>query len=198
MFEWFEGEVQDLERRRASVPPHPVAFYGSSSIRLWETLADDFAPDLVANLGFGGSTLSACAYFFERLVPPLEPHSLIFYAGDNDIGDGQSPGAVLGAFDEMLWKVGRDLPGIPFGFLSIKPSVQRAHLMDRIRVVNDGARARLEGRPDCTYLDIFTPMLSDSGRPRPELFTEDGLHMNRDGYRIWWQVISAHRHQLGL
>jgi lysophospholipase L1-like esterase len=28
-------------------------------------------------------------------------------------------------------------------------------------------------------------MLQPNGRPRPELFTEDKLHMNSGGYQIW-------------
>jgi lysophospholipase L1-like esterase len=36
-----------------------------------------------------------------------------------------------------------------------------------------------------TYVDTATPMLGADGRPRPELFVEDGLHMNADGYRLW-------------
>ena len=66
----------------------PPVFYGSSSIRLWITLAEDFDPR-VLNLGFGGSTLEACDYFFSRLVMPVSPRSLLLYAGDNDLGDGR-------------------------------------------------------------------------------------------------------------
>jgi lysophospholipase L1-like esterase len=28
-------------------------------------------------------------------------------------------------------------------------------------------------------------MLGADARPRPELFVEDGLHMNSEGYRLW-------------
>src|ERR1700738_2088625 len=84
MVQWYESEVQELERAadgRVNGNRPPV-FYGSSSIRLWETLAEDFDPR-VLNLGFGGSTLEACDYFFARLVPPVHPRSLLIYAGDN-------------------------------------------------------------------------------------------------------------------
>ena len=198
MFEWYEGEVAALAQRTSAVPDQPVAFYGSSSIRLWDTLADDFAPTPVVNLGFGGSTLAACAYYFERLVLPVKPRSLIFYAGDNDLGDGQLPDAVLRSFDALWAKVQHELPGVPFGCISVKPSVQRWGIIDRIRAVNNGIRTRLADQPNALYLDVFTPMLSDSGKARPELFAADGLHLSRDGYRIWWQVISAHRPRLRL
>ena len=90
MFESYQGEVAALERRRRAEPPPPgvVAFYGSSSIRLWDSLAEDFFDVPVINLGFGGSTLAACVHYFDRLVVPCKPGALVFYAGENDIGDG--------------------------------------------------------------------------------------------------------------
>ena len=98
----YEAEVSELEssvvgRTNGSRPP---VFYGSSSIRMWETLSEDFDPR-VLRLGFGGSTLEACDYFFERLVPPVHPRSLLVYAGDNDLGDGRSVEQVLGSFRSL-------------------------------------------------------------------------------------------------
>jgi len=78
--QWYEPEVRALERNyegRGNGNPPPV-FYGSSSIRLWDTLAEDFDPRIL-NLGFGGATLEACDYFFSRLVPPVNPRSLLVY-----------------------------------------------------------------------------------------------------------------------
>ncbi len=37
----------------------------------------------------------ACDYFFDRLVVPVHPRSLLLYAGDNDLGDGRSVEEVL-------------------------------------------------------------------------------------------------------
>jgi hypothetical protein len=39
------------------------------------------------------------------------------------------------------------------------------------------------------YIDVFTPMLTKDGKPRPELFVEDRLHMNRQGYELWKSII---------
>jgi len=103
VFENYQGEVRELERRRQAHPPPPgvVAFYGSSSIRLWDSLEEDFFDVPVVNLGFGGSTLAACAYFFDRLVLPCKPRALVCYAGENDIGDGARPEAVVGSFHAL-------------------------------------------------------------------------------------------------
>jgi lysophospholipase L1-like esterase len=36
-----------------------------------------------------------------------------------------------------------------------------------------------------TFVDVAAGMLGEDGQPRPEIFKEDGLHMNRAGYVIW-------------
>src|ERR1700722_14882244 len=105
MMQWYEPEVQALEVARKTVNGNrPPVFYGSSSIRLWNTLAEDFDPP-VLNLGVGGSTLEACDHFFDRLVPPVHPRSLLLYAGDNDLGDGRSVEQVFGSFLSLVGKV---------------------------------------------------------------------------------------------
>lgn len=44
--------------------------------------------------------------------------------------------------------------------------------------------------PRVDYVDVYTPMLDASGKPRPELFREDMLHMTADGYAIWRKAVA--------
>jgi lysophospholipase L1-like esterase len=193
---WYESEVAALERAAAAVNGHcPPVFYGSSSIRLWDTLAEDFDP-AVLNLGFGGSTLEACDYFFARLVTPVHPRSLLLYAGDNDLGDGQSAEKVLGIFRDLATKIKETLGPIPFGFVSVKPSPARYSILDRIRRLNDLVRAEIEARPSGFYVDVYSAMLDESGKPRAEFFLADGLHLNRAGYRLWGRLLKPFRRRI--
>lgn len=51
---WYEEEVQELENKRLqSDIKSGMLFYGSSTIRLWETLDEDFSGYKPINLGFG-------------------------------------------------------------------------------------------------------------------------------------------------
>jgi lysophospholipase L1-like esterase len=195
--QWYEQEVQELEQAVASRVNgnRPPVFYGSSSIRLWATLAEDFDPR-VLNLGFGGSTLEACLYFFPRLVPPAHPRSLLLYAGDNDLGDGRSPDAVLADFCRFADQVLARLSAIPFGFVSVKLSPARYMIRDRIRRFNELVRAEIESRPSGYYVDVSSSMLDESGKPRAELFLLDGLHLSRQGYRLWGRLLERHRDQI--
>jgi lysophospholipase L1-like esterase len=192
--DWYEAEVAELERVPVNGTRPPV-FYGSSSIRLWETLGEDFDPRVV-KVGFGGSTLEACDYFFGRLIPPLKPRSLLLYAGDNDLGDGRSAEQVLGWFRSLAGKVRKTVGAIPFGFLSVKPSPARAAITDRIQRLNELVREEIELDPAAYYVDIFSAMLDRSGKPRSEYFLEDGLHLNREGYRLWSRSLEPYRNQI--
>lgn len=196
--EWYEAEVQAMERFRVSHPPpsHPVVFYGSSSLRLWDTLAEDLEEPSALNLAFGGSTLAACAYFFERLVQPVSPVSLVVYAGDNDLGDGCQAEQVLESFGQLAEKVRRAFGAIPFGFISIKPSLARVDILEEIRLTNEGVRRQLEDIPGAYMIDVFDAMLGPDDRPRAELFLDDGLHMSRAGYLLWIRLLESYRHRI--
>jgi lysophospholipase L1-like esterase len=195
--EWYEAEVATLIERLGAARPGsaPVVFYGSSSIRQWDDLAADLRDARAVNAGFGGSTLEACSYFFERIVPPLGPASLVVYAGDNDLGDGRSPDEVLASYQRLAAQVERRCPRVPFTFLSIKPSPARRDILDRIRRTNELIRGDLERRPHTLYVDVFDAMLR-AGEPRAELFLADGLHLSRAGYALWAQLLEPCRSRI--
>lgn len=189
--EWYEPEVQELEKLNTTAPPPPgaVLFYGSSSLRLWTTLSEDMAPWPVVNRAFGGSTLAACVHFFDRLVVPCAPGSMVLYAGDNDLGDGRSPDEIVRSLRAMLARIDAALGPIPVAYISIKPSLVRWNLRDRIQRVNSAARALMERRPSGYYVDVYTSMLGPDGRPRAELFDADGLHLSAKGYQVWTHIL---------
>jgi lysophospholipase L1-like esterase len=191
--EWYEEEVRALEARLRESPPAAglVVFYGSSSMRMWESLELDFPGLGLLNLAFGGSTLAACAHFFERLVLPVAPRSVVCYAGDNDLGDGRSPEEVVASFRSLLAQVDAHFPAIPFTMLAIKPSPARWHLADRIRYTNEAMRRELEGRAAMHFIDLFPAMLGSDGRPDRSLFLEDGLHVSPKGYLVWKRLLES-------
>ena len=78
----FESEVTALQARLllAPVATSPIVFYGSSSIRLWKSLQQDFSGYAVLNVGFGGSRLTDCVQYANRLVIPRKPAAIVIYA----------------------------------------------------------------------------------------------------------------------
>ena len=178
--------------------PHPaggVLFVGSSSIRLWSDLESQFHDlPVVIKRGFGGSQLSDCVKHLSRLVLRYRPRTVLVYAGDNDLATGSAPSEVLHRFTAFADGVHQALPDTEIFYISIQPSPARVALLPQIRATNALIRdyAEREGKVD--YIDVFTPMLDASGRPRPELFRADSLHLNTDGYALWKRVIAPHVH----
>ena len=188
--QWKEA-IQAFEQMDETNPPPEgaILFAGSSSIRLWTTLTEDFPDARVINRGFGGSQMSDLIHFADRIVTPYAPRLILVYEGDNDVAAGKTAEQVFADYQEFVSMVHNQLPDTRIAFIAIKPSLARRSLMDEMRKANGlieeyaGARDRLD------YIDIFTPMLGEDGEPLPDIFVDDGLHLNAAGYAIWAEAV---------
>lgn len=185
----FRGEIlRFAELDRETPPPKcPVLFVGSSSIRLWQTLAQDMAPLPVLNRGFGGSSIADVNRYFDRVVAPYRPRAIVFYAGENDLDSGRPPAEVAAEFRRFLDAKQRALGDAPVFFISAKPSRARFAQLGRQAELNTAIRTLAAGRRDLIFVDVVPAMLS-GGQPR-DLFVEDGLHMSPAGYAIWREIV---------
>lgn len=178
-------EAQD---KAHPVEPGGILFLGSSSIRMWD-LAQWF-PDMdVLNRGFGGSQISDSIYFFNRVVTPYAPSTIVFYAGDNDVAAGKSAGTVAADFKTFTEKVWAALPETRILYIPIKPSTARWTLYPEMKKANEAVRAQAASEARLVYIDIEPHMLGEDGTPRKDLLLEDGLHMTPEGYRIWTDLV---------
>jgi len=185
--EQWQAEIAKLVVDDAAHPPPRDAalFVGSSSIRLWTTLAKDFPGVPTINRGFGGSAIADTTFYADRIVVPYRPKLIVMYAGDNDIAEGRTSQQVLDDFKAFVARVRRDLPGVAIAYLSIKPSVARAALWPRMLAANEDIARWAGTQQGVIFVDVATKMLDAMGRPRPDLLREDGLHMRPAGYAIW-------------
>jgi len=188
---WYENEIRAFEAADAVSPPEPgqILFTGSSSVRMWTTLAEDMAPMPVLNRGFGGSKTNEVLAVFDRIVVPYEPSVIVYYCGDNDLGNDNTDFAAAAngfiAFDKRaraLW------PKVEVLYIAIKPSIARWNNWDAMRKANAMVADYCAATPGATYLDIATPVLGPDG-PDPTIFLDDGLHLNAKGYAIWTEVM---------
>lgn len=170
-----------------------VLFVGSSTIRFWTHLAQDFREQpVVINRGFGGSTMADCSLFTRELVVRYKPRHVLVYAGDNDLAEGRTPLQVLDSFIRFARTVREELPDARISYISVKPSPSREALLPKIRETNNILSAYVRTLDNSEYIDIFTPMMGADNRPRADLFLGDRLHMNETGYRLWHSVIASH------
>ncbi|MCD0260281.1 hypothetical protein JWH11_20685 [Xanthomonas melonis] len=186
---------QDMQRfaasdARQSPPRHGIVFVGSSSIRFWETLAQDFPGKPVINRGFGGSEVRDSTWYADRIVIPYAPRQVVLYAGDNDLNSGRTPEQVRDDVVAFVTRIRQELPDTRISYLSIKPSPARAQLLPSVIAANGLIKDALATLPRTDYVDVYTPMLDAGGKPRPQLFREDMLHMTADGYALWRKAVA--------
>ncbi|MCF6314194.1 MAG: GDSL-type esterase/lipase family protein [Verrucomicrobiales bacterium] len=188
-FARWESSIAAFEKADKKDPPptNATLFVGSSSIRMWNL--DPFFPDLKKiNRGFGGSTIADSIHFFDRLIQPLHPSTIVLYAGDNDISRGLSATQVLADFKQLTAKVAKSLPGTSLIYIAIKPSISRKKLWPVMKEANALIAAYCEQLPTLYFADIATPMLEQN--LAPDLFKKDGLHLTDKGYDLWEKVIA--------
>lgn len=183
----WEPDIQAFEATDKTTPPpaNAVLFIGSSSIRFWKSLAGDFPTYRVINRGFGGSDMDDATAFADRIVAPYKPAAIVVYAGDNDLQNGDTPEQVRDDFAAFVGKVRAGQPTVPIAFISIKPSVARRNLLPSIQAANKLINAWAMGQKNVAFLDVAPAMVDAQGQPKPDLFVEDGLHMNPKGYALW-------------
>ncbi|QMW00871.1 GDSL-type esterase/lipase family protein [Spirosoma foliorum] len=191
----FEDEIRAFEKTDQTTPPphNPIVFTGSSSIRLWDNLADYFPKKTILQRGFGGSQLNEVLLYADRIIIPYQPKQVVLYAGENDIATGKLTGQqTFERFVALFVHVRQKLPNVLFTFISIKPSPSRRKFFAENDIANQLIKDYLAKRKNTQFVDIRPVMLTKAGQPVPELFKPDSLHMLPEGYKRWAKVLGPY------
>ena len=182
----FEKETAAYEAadKKAAPPQGAVLFYGASGIRMWKTLKEDFPDQKVINRGFGGSQISDCIVFADRVVLPYKPKLIVFQAGGNDINAGKSPETAFADYKTFVEKVHTALPETRIAFFGQGPSPSRWAQAEKQQKLNAMVKAYSEKEKNLVFIEGWDAFLGKDGKPREELFIADKLHHNAEGYKI--------------
>jgi lysophospholipase L1-like esterase len=193
-FQKWEKEIAAIEERHKPGQDnvHGIVFVGSSSIRMWTSLAEDFPLHRVLNHGFGGSQLSDAAHFADRIVLPYEPTFVVVYSGGNDINAHCTADDVFESYRVFVRLVRERLPETPIAYISIAGNPKRWAQVGEVIRANALIEAYTKQNPGLIFIDVFHPMLGVDGLPRPEIFRDDKLHMNAEGYRLWKEIVGPY------
>lgn len=180
---------QDAEK---APPQSPIVFTGSSSIRRWTTLADDFPGLPVMNRGFGGSEVFDSYNYAHLTVIKYQPRLVIFYAGGNDIAGGKTPQRVYEDFKAFVTRVHAALPDCRICYISNAPNPKRWSMIDKMIEANRLMEEYTKTDKRLQFINVYPLMLGPDGLPKPDIFVEDKLHMNPKGYAIWKKVLGPY------
>ena len=114
------------------------------------------------------------------------------YAGDNDLVEGVSPEAVLASFKSLVGQVQAGHAATRVVFISVKPSPSRQEMLPAVLRTNELVAAYARAVPNVAFVDVYARMVDAQGRPRPEFFQADMLHLNAAGYALWNEAIARY------
>jgi len=185
----FDEEIKRFSTFSVAEGEKVIVFTGSSSIRFWEDLKTDCEGANVINTGFGGSHMSDLLYFLEQTVLRFQPTKVYIYEGDNDVSAGKDAKTILETTKTVVKKILASNDKTEIHFISAKPSPSRWNFKNQYLEFNELLKKYCDNHPQLFYVDVWNPMINDAGRPKPNIFISDSLHMNRQGYLLWKEII---------
>lgn len=187
----FEEDIRRYETSDLLQPPpdSAILFVGSSSIRKWHTLQEDFQGQKVINRGFGGSTAENALHYVHRIVLPYKPKKIVYYEGDNDVILGTSAEQIRDSCKAFIDTVHQILPKTQIYILSIKPSIARKRYWKKMQAANRLLEQLTQQYNFVEYIDISKVMFNKNGQMKTDIWETDKLHINEKGYELWRDVI---------
>jgi hypothetical protein len=190
----WEKTIQKFEvlDRTTDYPPDSVLFVGSSSIRLWETLARDMKPYPVIQRGYGGAKFQDLAVFAKRLIHPHEFRAVVIFVANDIVGKKDTdltPEEVAELYRDVVKTVRARNAKAPVFLIAITPSKSRWGAWPQIAKSNAAMKAVCEAQENVHFIATEKEFLKADGTPRTELFRGDQLHLNADGYKLWTKIV---------
>ncbi|MFI5130936.1 MAG: GDSL-type esterase/lipase family protein [Chitinophagales bacterium] len=192
----FWNDIQNFKKQDSTHFPgtSKILFIGSSSFTNWKDVQDYFPSYPIINRGFGGSALVDQIRYVKDVVFVYKPKQIIIYCGENDLASSDTVSArtVYNRFRQLFNLIRNKFPNVPILYVSMKPSPSRQLLMPKMREGNALIQKFLKTKKQTGFIDVYKDMIDDEGKPRPELFLDDNLHMNKSGYAIWKKAIELY------
>jgi lysophospholipase L1-like esterase len=182
----FEPNVRLYEDadRQSPPPTHAILLAGDSQFFRWKTLHEDLPDFTIINRGIDSFQTSDLNHFAERLVVPYAPRLIVLHVGGNDVNTGKTPDQILTDFKTFVGIVRRTMPTVPIAWTSITPGPGRWNQAEQRKATNKALAAYIATQPNLHFIDLWDAMLTPDGQPREDLWVEDRIHPNHEGYLI--------------
>jgi lysophospholipase L1-like esterase len=183
----YDNEIKILKERLRLNPPEKngILFYGSSTMAFWrnnDKCYRQMAPLPVINNGFGGATSEELLYYYQQLVFPVKPSVMVYYGGANDLEKGYAPSEVIELTHRLFEWSRQDFPGIQFLIIPVKLSPGLERIRQESGICNGLFEEYAQKYADTRVLDISSLIYDSNGKLRMDIYVEDMIHHNEQGY----------------
>ena len=185
-----------------------IVFYGSSSIRLWDQIERDMRPWPVIQRGYGGAKLTDVLFYAPRILGPHlgennpdRCRAVVLFVANDISGDrdaDKTPKQVGDTFRKLLDWIRRQDASVPVFWIEVTPTDSRWHVWSEIKQASRQISAATKKCRYTYFIPTAGAFLGDDGNPKSNLFVDDQLHLNSDGYQLWSALIKAQLdHRIG-
>ena len=192
----FYNDIRSFKKQDSLHMPakNEILFVGSSSFTKWTDVQDYFPEYKIINRGFGGSELTDLIRYVNDVIIPYHAKQVVIYCGENDLAAADSVTAemVFNRFKKLFTLIRKNNPTVSIAFISMKPSPSRKHLLSKMEAGNAMIKKFLSTKKKTAFIDVYHQMFNADGTIMQDIFIQDNLHMNAQGYHIWQKIIAPY------
>ena len=150
------------------------------------------------NRGIAGDVTSGVYRRLKTSLFDIAPSKIVLLIGINDINIGQTVEGIVVNYTSILQEIKENLPSAQVFCISVLPMNEtvKAYGVDldtataRIKALNDNILT-LAGKQGYTYVELFSH-LADENDHLLASYSDDGLHLNANGFAIWTSVLKPY------
>ena len=190
----WESAIATFERddQQTNYPSNAILFVGSSSIRLWDTLAVDMDPHPVIQRGFGGAKMIDVLRYIDRILGRHQPPAIVLFVANDIIGNKSTdltPTDAAKQFIQFTDRVLKRLPTTEVFIVAVTPTPRRWTVWPQAKELNSLIAERCNCLERATFIPTEAMFIGPEGTPQPELYRADKLHLSPLGYCAWTKQI---------
>ncbi len=189
----YETRINNLAKQYKSAEKGGVLIMGSSTMDYWSDWQTDIGGRLGYNVGIGGTIVEDWLYAYDKLVKPFDPSVILVYLGGNNINNMGHTGAYAESLmEKLLNQMHTDFPkaeiyyiysmAVPSCYKGGKFNYEYGRFIEEMKTL-------VEKTEWLSGIDTFGDLTRD-GEAKKELYRDDGIHLNDDGYDLFAKIIN--------
>lgn len=197
---YYDNKCKSYYVQNTNLAKGQIVFIGDSITDLY--VLDEHYADLplaVYNRGVGGDNTEGVLARLEVSIFDIAPSKVVLMIGTNDINGGIESDTILQRYAAIINRIYEELPQVELYCMSIIPQNEKLEEYSSIDVekttskiieINERIK-QIATASGATYLDLFS-LLSDSENRLIEKYSDDGIHLNREGLSVWTKLLKPY------
>ena len=191
--EYYQHKCDSYAVQNANLSKGQIVFLGDSITDLYPL--DDYYTDLTLatyNRGIGGDTTKGVLNRLKVSAYDLVPSKIVLMIGINDVNGGKDNEYILSNYDKILSQIKANLPGTQVYCMSVLSmghfeDIDISSTITQIKQLNAGIHT-LADKYSYNFVDLFSHTVDDMEYLMAD-FTEDMLHLNKNGFEVWTSIL---------